>query len=193
MYVITYASANRTSLIRVKNVASELGVGATNITAVCSAYCCVNTTDDNISAYRVFKPWTEAGATWNDWVTTDLEWATEGCLCARDAGVDNSEDNASCINARADRKATAEDVVSVTETGWYAWDISTELATGWYDGTINEEGIILVGSISTGENRFYTTDYTELQPFFVFTYTSGEAAEVSPRRRMIPIIIEGGE
>ena len=171
------------TLIRVKNVASELGAGATNITAVCSLYCRLNYDDDNISAYRVFKPWVEgtlyadncpgtnSGVTWNDWNCTDLEWGTSGCANASDAGDDNSGDGTDY-----DRKATAESNVNVTTANtWYSWAISTELATGWYNGTIEENGIILIGNSGDDANIFYSTESGTNPPFFVFTYTVGEA------------------
>jgi len=168
-------------LIRPKNITSELGAGATNITATCSLYCVVNLHDDDISAYRVFKPWVEGildgatctgtgnGATGNDWDCLSLEWGTILCANTSDAGSDNSGDGTDY-----DRKSTAESNVSVTTVNtWYSWSISTELATGWYDGTIGERGIILLGSIDEGRNDFYSTEYTTdptLCPFFVFTY-----------------------
>jgi len=181
-----YVGTYEYSLIRVKNVASELGVGATNITAVCSVYCYSNTEDDNIGAYRVFKPWVEGaldggnpgegeGCTWSDWSADTYEWATAGCGNADDEGEDNSGDGTG-----ADRKATAESSVDVITTGWYSWSISTELATGWYNQTIGERGIVLVGSTTNGANIFYSTEYTtdpSLCPFFVFSYTSGAPPE----------------
>jgi len=198
--VQTIAAAYQYDLIRVKNVASELGAGATNITAVCSLYCYNSTEDDNIGAYRVFKPWEEGnldggnpgegdGCTWLDWYADSKEWADPGCLCANDDGVDNSTDNDDCdASTKRDRKATAEDAVNVISTGWYSWDISTELATGWYNGTIEEEGIILVGSTDFGVNLFYSTEYTTDPtkcPFFVFTYTAGVAGVDKPRKNIM--------
>jgi len=195
-YVGTYYDR---ALIRVKNVASELGAGATNITAVCSVYCWYNYIDDNIGAYRVFKPYkegtiyadictgTDKGVSWNDWNCLDLEWGTVGCANASDAGSDNSGDGTDY-----DRKATAEaSATSVTTVNtWYSWSISTELATGWYNGTIAENGIILVGDTTTGGyNKFYSTEYgTDATkcPFFVFTYTTGGAASKST----LPLIRE---
>lgn len=178
------------TLIRVKNVASELGAGATITACVCSVLCQVNTEDGDVSAYRVFKPWVEGtqsagsdppGATWNDWDNDDWEWTTAGCGSADDEGEDNSGDGTG-----ADRKATAEDTENVTTAAtWYAWNISTDLAQGWYDGTIEEEGIVLI-SPSEGNNKFYTTEYTtdpSLCPFWTFTYTTEEPpAEGNPRR-----------
>lgn len=177
-------------LIRVKNVASELGVGATNITAVCSAYCYNGAADDNISAYQVFKDWGEGtqngvtcsgnAASWYDWACPNYEWGTAGCANASDEGEDNSGDGSDY-----DRKATAEATVNVTEAGWWSWSISTELATGWYNETIGERGIVLVGSITDGANYFWSTEYTTdptLCPFFVFTYTTdGEPPVGNPR------------
>lgn len=174
-------------LIRVKNVASELGLGATNITAICSLYCMYHRPyNSNISVYRVFKPWVEGtfddvtctgvdnGATWNDWNCLAYEWGTGGCTNASDAGTDNSGDGTDY-----DRKATAESNVNITTANtWYAWNISTELATGWYNGTITENGIILVESLSGGYNGFFSTEYTTdptKRPFFVFTYIVAEA------------------
>ena len=162
-----YTGQVRSGIIRVKNVASELEPGATNITAVCSLYCNTNDVNGSISAYRVFKPWTEDGVTWNDWVRTAYEWGTAGCLNASDAGTDNSGDGTDY-----DRKTTAEATVSVTTPAtWYSWNISTALATGWYNGTIAERGIVLVEATTDGSNYFNSTEYTSNQPFFVFTYT----------------------
>jgi len=194
VYLETFTSAGsyHKTFIRVKNIASELGAGATDITAVCSLYCFANYVDDKIYAYRVFKPWiegtgvwthctgTNGGVTWDDWNCLDLEWGTAGCANASDAGSDNSGDGTDY-----DRKATAESYADVTTINtWYSWNISTELATGWYDGTIGERGIILVGSIVTGDNRFYSTEYTDDPtkcPFWTFTYTVEEEEEGAMR------------
>lgn len=174
-------------LIRVKNVASELGAGATISAAVCSLYCSINDTDGDNIAYSVFKPWVEGDedgidnddgdVTWNDWASDANEWTTEGCLCAYDDGVDNSTDDGPCNATKADRKATAEDTENVTTVNtWYAWNITAALAQSWYDGTKNEEGILLFAS--TAINTFYSTESAEVQkPFWVFTYTTGGAPE----------------
>jgi hypothetical protein len=178
-------------LIRVLNLSSLLPANSTISACICSLYCYAYYNDDNISAYRVFKPWVEGtedgaddddgDATWNDWASDANEWGTEGCLCADDDGVDNSSDDGTCANhVRADRKATAEgDAVSVTGTGWYVWTISAELAQAWYDETAESNGIVLVGTLS-GINRFYSTEnYTDASkaPSFTFTYTTeGEEA-----------------
>jgi hypothetical protein len=181
------------ALIRVKNVATLLGAGATNITAICSLYCYSHERNpDTIYAYRVFKPFKEGigtgqycgaidttinGATWGDWNCLNLEWGTAGCGNASDAGTDNSGDGSDY-----DRKATAESPgVLINANGWYGFPISSELATAWYNGTANENGILLKGVlVSQGLNYFYSTEYTAdttLCPFFVFTYTPGEVVQ----------------
>lgn len=181
------------SLIRVKNVATELGVGATITGCVDSMYCYFQTVDGDIGAYRVLKPWEEGnlnnvdpeegeGCTWDDWYADSKEWAIAGCDSANDQGVDNSGDG-----DEPDRKATAEDTENVTTVNtWYAWSISTTLAQGWYDGTINEEGIILIWD-GASKNNFYSTENDSNQPFWTFTYTTGEPPEVAPTRRRRPV------
>jgi len=182
-------------LIRVKNVASELGANAVISSCVCSLYCSSSPTDGNVNSFTVFKPWNEGTlegtdpddaaegegvVTWNDWSNDDEEWTTEGCLCARDGGVDNSYDGGVCNqDVRADRKATEESSVYITTITWYSWSVSTTIAQGWYDGTKNEEGILLrddgVDQYSTLYSTEYTSDPTKC-PFWVFTYTAEEAA-----------------
>jgi len=181
-----YQSSPSNVLIRVKNVSTELGAGATISACVCSLYCEVNATDGTGAAYRIFKPWEEGtqynatcespGCSWNDWACTDNEWTTEGCLCARDGGVDNSYDGGVCNqDVRADRKATAEDTENVTTVNtWYAWSVSAALAQDWYDGTANENGIIIVDVGSGSNNSFTSTEGASNQPFWVFTYTAEE-------------------
>jgi len=187
------ASPNYKTLIRVKNVASELGVGATNITAVCSMFCYYED-GDTVKIYRTLKPWEEgiqdgedcvdSGATWNDWNCDEKEWTTEGCACANDDGVDNSADGGACDDAsRRDRKATAECQVLVNATGWWAFTISPELAQGWYDGTMLENGLFLAGT--TISTYFRSTEYGSNQPFFVFTYTSEEPGEGKPGKNIM--------
>lgn len=177
------------TLMRVKNVASNLGVGATISAAVCSVYCMSNTTNETISAYRIFKPWVEgaattgttcpdpSGATSDDWDCTDYEWTTAGCNSADDGGSDNSGDGTG-----ADRKATAEDAELVDAVGWFEWSVTTALAQGWYDETINEEGIKL--HRVDGTNWFRSSETGEAEkPFWTFTYTT--AAPATGRRARV--------
>lgn len=187
IYMLHYGGAY-SPIIRVLNVASEIGGGATVTAAVCSLYCYIGGDPSSISAYSVFKPWVEGDetgtdnddgdVTYNDWASDADEWTDPGCNCARDDGVDNSDDGGPCNNAEsADRKATAEDTETVNAVDtWFGWDISSALAQAWYDGSKNEEGILLSDGAETS-NYFYSTESAETEkPFWVFTYTTGAAA-----------------
>lgn len=184
-------------LLRVRNVDTELGVGATISACVCSVYCSFYQEEIATSMYSVFKPWNEGAvdnvdpddaaegegvATWNDWSNDDEEWTTAGCGSADDEGEDNSGDGTG-----ADRKATAEDTETVNaDDTWFAWDISSALAQAWYDGTKNEEGVLMV-SANSSYNGFRTNESgLGNPPIWVFTYTTnGEEAVPSPRRRKL--------
>jgi hypothetical protein len=185
--------ADEVVAIRCKNVSTELDANATITACVLYLYCYGGAGFPVVGAWRIFKPWNEGLGdgddyadvaegegviTWNDWSNDDEEWTTEGCLCARDDGVDNSYDDGPCNQAiRADRKETAEDTYQTVTTSWNEWDISTTLAQGWYDGTINEEGVLLgwvSGSLSLV--GFRSTEYASDQPYWVFTYTTNGAA-----------------
>ena len=179
---ITFQStAQDNALIRVKNVDTELGVGATISACVCSLYVTTVGTQGDISAYSIFKPWLEGnqdnancvdpGCSWEDWSCDTYEWTTGGCGSADDGGSDNSGDGTG-----ADRKATAEDIENVTAVDtWYAWNMSAALAQAWYDGTKNEEGIALIQT-TDATVLYVSTEGASNQPFWVFTYTTGAAA-----------------
>ena len=182
---ITLTSTSTSSmLVRVKNVDTELGVDATISACVCSLYCSNNVSDGTLSDYVVFKPWnegtqdnqdcTDPGCSYADWACDDYEWTSNGCQCARDDGVDNSDDGGLCDQGvRADRKATAEDNESVTTVNtWYGWAVSSVIAQGWYAGTKSEDGVLI--KTADGANVFNSTEGASNQPFWVFTYTSGE-------------------
>jgi len=175
-------SAQQFIVIRVKNVASELGENATISACVCSVYCITEVAGNKtIRAYRVFKPWVEGtqnggtnepGATWNDWDNDDWEWTTGGCGSADDGGSDNSGDGTG-----ADRKATQESSQGVNSTGWFVWTISADLAQDWYDGSANENGILLYTS-SGGTSLWRGSENSiGLQPHWTFTYTIAGPAE----------------
>lgn len=167
--------------IRCLNVASELGVGVTDITdCTLYAYCYGGTGFPVVGAYRIFKPWVEGDEdgidnndgdiTWADWASDANEWTTIGCESADDGGSDNSGDGTG-----ADRKATAEDTDPTALTEWSDWTMTDALAEGWYAGTIEEEGILLrwySGSVLL--MGFRSTEYSSNQPYWVFTYSTGE-------------------
>jgi len=194
-------------LIRCLNVASELGAGATITGVACSVYTSdYYAPGGNIAveARRIFKPWKEgtgaswgdpgspgdSGSTYEDWKSDAEEWALEGsigsyscststtCMCAGDDGSDNEVDGGSCVTAGRDIKSTAEDTDIVDASGmWLGWDISTDLGQGWYDGTINEEGVMLVAR-SGYDATCRSTEYGSNQPFWTFTYTTAAAGQV---------------
>jgi len=174
------------ALIRVKNVAAEIGGGATISAAVCSLYCYGGSAFFLVGAYSVFKPWNEGNedgvdpadapegegiVTFNDWSNDDEEWTTAGCNSADDDGVDNSGDGTG-----ADRKATPEDTEDIVTGTWFGFDMSSALAQAWYDGTKYEEGVLLKSiSGDYGMLGFRSTEAAEVEkPFWVFTYTIGE-------------------
>ena len=172
-------------IVRVQNVATEIGAGATITFAACSLWQDNSPTDGNVSAYSIFKPWDEGtqnfvacsnpGSSWNDWDCTTNEWTTAGCQCAGDDGSDNSTDNGACGASTRDRKSTAESTTNVTETQTrYGWNINNALAQGWYDGTKNEEGLVFIAA--TGVTTFFSSTENATsseRPFFTFVFTTG--------------------
>lgn len=172
------------ALVRVTNVATEIGAGATITFAACSLFFVTNSVDGDISAYRVFKPWVQGtgtgggctdGCSWLDWdCAGNNDWTTVGCLCIGDDGSDNSQDGGTCNSSGRDRKATAESTTNVTTTGRFGWDISNALAQGWYDGSFNEEGIVLDPD-GQSNNVFSSVEHVTAgnRPFFTFVFTTG--------------------
>ncbi len=194
-------NSNIHGIIRVLNVATRIGAGATITDAICSLHVFDERpggAGGDIQAYRVLKAWTEGdqdfedcvapGISYNDWSCTASEWRTAGCECADDDGVDNSSGDVGTCEAdgsNADRLATAESTVSIIDEDddeWYGWDISNALAQGWYDGSFNENGILLHGDDGDGTTTdvlFEPVEHTTAanRPFFVFTYTVAAAGQ----------------
>ncbi len=181
-------------LIRVQNVSDSIGAGATITAVICSLYNFAGS-GCTVYAYRVFKPWIEGildggspvgngkGTTWDDWSANNKEWATAGCDSTDDSGSDNSGDG-----DEADRQATEIDSVDVdTEGAWFVFTIPTALGQGWYDGTIEEEGILLKVIAACGGIGFYSIDSGTNPPRWVFTYTTAEAATAAQ------VIMIGGQ
>ena len=163
------------AIVRVLNVASELGVGATISSCTLSMNAYFNE-DFYVYVWRVFKPWVEGtqdggedepGVTGFDWDNDDWEWTTAGCNSADDGGSDNSGDGTG-----ADRKATVECSVYVDENGWWAFEISSSLAQSWYEETVNRNGVLLK---SGGYSWYRSTEYASEQPYWVFVYTTDGA------------------
>ena len=185
--------------IKVLNVASNLGAGATISACVCSLYVYQHVgPDTTIHAYRVFKPWVEGDdigvnnddgdLTWNDWSSDANEWTTAGELSRDDGGSDNSGDGTG-----ADCKATPEDVAIPDDDTWMELNMSTELAQGWYDETMDENGVFLwyFRPFAATNAFMYSTEYTtdpSLCPFWTFTYTTGGGPAAAGQ-----VIIIGGD
>lgn len=133
----------------------------------------------NISAFRVFKPWTEAGATGNDWVATASEWTTPMADNASDSGSDNSGDGTGY-----DRKSTAESTVNYPgwtniDYIWKDWTLSTSLVSGWVNGTITNNGVLMRGvTANQSKDIIWTSSESATasdHPKLTVTYTAPEA------------------
>ena len=189
---------DRRGLIRVLNLSSLLGAGATISNLACSLYSSNNYTG-SFSVYRVFKPWGEGTgdftnppdapvgegvATWFDWSNDDEEWGVVGCDSANDAGSDNNTDGDD-----ADRKATAEGSFSTTTFGWYTFSVTNALAQDWYDGDANENGVLIARTSGTDESQFNSTEEGGNPLFWCVTYTTS-AGGAGWQGQIIPVTIQ---
>lgn len=123
--------------------------------------------------HRVFKAWTNTGATWNDWINPNSEWGAGGAENASDAGTDNSGDGSDY-----DRTTTPLDTYSYTvwaAAGWWDWDVTTAVQN-WVDETWANNGLSL--KVSSGEindqQGFHSSEYltdTTKRPKLVIDYT----------------------
>ena len=141
-----------------------------------------------INAYRVFKPWVEASATWNKWDGTKA-WTTAGGASADDAGSENTGDGTG-----ADRVSTATITQpNLSGTGWKTFGAGqssfTTLVQAWVDGTATDTRGLLFRNM-TGGNLYrqfyrpseYTTDTTK-RPKLAITYTPAATFIPYPRPR----------
>jgi RHS repeat-associated protein len=62
----------------------------------------------------------------------------------------------------------------VYTVGWYSWDVTT-LVQGWHSGTITNYGMCLKNNNETINmyKRFYSTNYSSDQNYFLINYTDG--------------------
>jgi hypothetical protein len=145
-----------------------------------------NNTDtyDSARVYRVFKPWVEGtltgsdpgeggGVTWNDWAADANEWGVAGAQSASDAGDDNNTDAGGY-----DRTATpmSANRVGIGYSGVFIpFVIETALAQSWYDGTNDENGVIMRNNFTAGEIVYiYLSEETTnptLRPYFKVWYS----------------------
>jgi len=95
-------------------------------------------TSSNVTVYRITSHWEENEATWAN-RTANATWSNSG-----------GDYNGTAIYARS--------VGSVYS--WYNWTV-TDLVRGWYNGTFNNTGMILIGSV---QKNFPSFDYKDLIP-----------------------------
>jgi hypothetical protein len=180
---VSEAAYDYNSVIRPVGVGSTLGVGATNITGVCSLKCSGNYSDGNTNVYAIWKnQWVkgdengtdndDGDVTWNDWASDANEWTTAGCMSATDTRTYNTGDGTG-----GDRALTAESIVNVTTTNtWYSWAISTTTATEWYGQASGQEGGLLLQT-GIASNDFASSENATAanRPRFSFTFETGGA------------------
>jgi len=177
------------TLLRFKNLSSLLPAQATISAAICSVNVYVGySSGEVISVWRVLKPWGEGTnnpginpgdapvgegvATFLDWSNDGEEWGDAGCENASDAGDDNSTDGGGW-----DRLETAETTWANETVGWRTFDIAS-LAQEWYDGTANENGVMMdLTAGSDGASAFIASETSPTdQPRLVITYTTSGGA-----------------
>ncbi len=167
----------RRSLIRFKDIFSNIGSGKIITSATMYLYCNSesSTTDYSVSAYRVLKDWVEGtqngvsesgSSCWNYAQYTSLPWSTTGCGAASDVTGEDST---------ADRRATAEASTLITSTGQYfAWDL-TSAVQNWYSGAWSEYGVILINDsegIADSNKNFFSSENANdgYRPYLSVTY-----------------------
>lgn len=184
------------ALIRLTDVANLVGADMQIDACTLWVYAYAAAASGDLSAYSVFKPWDEGsgngtaadttdGACFRYWDLAsgsgDQGWGTDGCYNADDGGSDNSSDGSG-----VDRKATAENTQTVSAAGWVGLDLTT-LAGTWYDGTKNEEGVVL--QMSDQDDIAVRSSETTVPywPIFQLLTSSTVAAETPSRRRRVLI------
>ncbi len=175
------------SFLRAKNVSTELPANATITSSVCSIYVYDDRTTVTglVFAYRMLKPWVEGtddnvactdGCEWAEWDCANTKPFTDpGAECDLDGGDNSSETDASCVADSADMRTTAESSKSIDGTNdavWLTWSLTNALTQGWYDGTINEEGIVLrANSTGNPDLLIRSTEAVADSNFPVFRFT----------------------
>jgi hypothetical protein len=162
---------------------SSIPTTATIDSATFSLYQIGTGTLATVNAYRVLREWVagtkdgmahDAGE--SAWVHAGAtNWGTWGC-----------------DNTTTDREATA--VASLTPAGtaniWLNWIFSATAVKEWVDGTLTNNGFILISSneasnnLSNNPHSDYTTD-TTLRPKFTVEYTVGRQFSPFPMVRNI--------
>ena len=168
------------ALVRIKNLSTLIPANAT-ITKAELLYFLTSGANGSFDVFSIWKPWVEGDdvftdnddgdATWNDWASDEFEWGTAGCASTNDAGSDNSIDGGG-----DDRKATAESNTALSVLGWVTIDLTNALVQSWYDGTKNEEGVLLKDVTAGPTRQLVSTEGTSGNlPYAVIEYTLAAA------------------
>lgn len=124
-----------------------------------------STVDESVSLYRLLLNWVVSEVTWNSWKSGSA-WNTGGFDSASDITGEDST---------ADRRATAEDSVTITGIGTYFTWTMTTAAEAWRSGTWSEYGVGIVNDDEINANtckRFSSADYTDGErPYLEVTCT----------------------
>ena len=131
----------------------------------------------DIGSFRCLKPWTEAGATFNDWVNPDSEWTIAGASSTSDAGDYNSGDGTDY-----DAWDTPDDTLEIIGDGWQdfggvdndatADTLQAQLDSGNWEGWVLA---VLIPSVDCNYRSSEYTDDTSLRPKLTVTYTPAAA------------------
>ena len=194
------------------DIADALGPGAT--VESCSLWLYINQLGDagDIACNQLFKyfiegneggfgdrPDPDSGATFRFFQAIafrtgliGFHWtsdAGEGPDCAHDDGIENVIDGGTCVAARADRTLNRMDIVTVSATQYYGWDITAALGQHWYDNG-DPRGVMLWSEGNVVSVTFSSSEVTgdingvAPVPYFRFRYTVAEEETVN-RRRLI--------
>ena len=153
------------------DLSSILSAGSTITAVTLNFYMHYGQSLESCSVYRVLKPWTEAGATWNDWVSPNSEWGTAGCNSVGDDAGYNTGDGTG-----NDRWSTAD----VTRTmnspvGNITFDSTSGLVATLQSNLDNSKwyGWIIRGTSADDSVRDSEYVTTAQRPSITITYTAG--------------------
>lgn len=112
--------------------------------------------DLRLGAYAVRRPWTEAGATWNE-ASAGVPWGAAGCN-----------------HTFSDRATAPSAEVRATSTGWYTWSVSEDVQRMVSDPGTNAGWLIRQTNDGAGVISFYASegDRVGYRPKLVVEYTS---------------------
>ncbi len=110
----------------------------------------------SVGAFAVLREWAACEASWNQ-PSYGQSWGAAG--------------GGSTVT---DRRAIAEDVVSVGAVkAWYEWNV-TQAVREWLDGTLDNHGLLLLSGEPASPQSYYFSSYNgdeSLRPKLVLTFT----------------------